>query len=53
MDLRHKLLGDDNYAMCHTLDLLDFIMKNCSSEVHDEVLSAEFLDVVKTVVTVG
>lgn len=53
VDLRRKLLDGDQYAMCHCLELLDFIMKNCSSEVHEEVLSAEFLAVVKTVVTVG
>ena len=53
MDLRRKLLDGDQYAMCHCLELLDFIMKNCSSEVHEEILSAEFLAVVKTVVTVG
>lgn len=53
VDLRRKLLDGDQYAMCHCLELLDFIMKNCSSDIHEEILSAEFLAVVKTVVTVG
>ena len=35
----------------HTLQALDSLMKNCASDVHSEVLSVEFMGVMKTVVT--
>ena len=37
--------------MYHTLLVLDSLMKNCASDIHSEVLSVEFLGVVKGVIT--
>ena len=50
-ELRRKLLDSEAMVVYHTLCVLDSVMKNCSSEVHSEVLSAEFMNVMKGVIT--
>lgn len=50
-DFRKRLLDNSGNVVYHTLLVLDSLMKNCASDVHSEVLSVEFLGVVKAVIT--
>ncbi len=50
-EIRRKLLDSNPTVAYHTLCVLDSVMKNCASDVHSEVLSHEFLAVVKEVIT--
>ena len=50
-EMRRKLLDSEPMVIYHTLCVLDSVMKNCASDVHSEVLSTEFMNVMKGVVT--
>ena len=52
-DIRKKLLDSDQYCVCHAVEVVDFVTKNCSAEVHKEVLSSDFLNVMKSVIMVS
>ena len=50
-EIRRKLLDPDPTVVYFTLLVLDSLMKNCASEVHSEVLSSEFMGVMKSIIT--
>ena len=50
-ELRKKLLDPNSTVVYYTLQVLDSIMKNCASDVHKEILSHEFMGIIKSVVT--
>lgn len=50
-EIRKKLLDSNPTVVYFTLCVLDSVMKNCASDVHSEVLSHEFLAVMKEIVT--
>ena len=50
-DIRRKLLDSDATVVYYTLLVLDSLMKNCASEFHSEVLSSEFMGVMKNIIT--
>ena len=50
-EFRKRLLDNSGNVVYLSLLVLDSLMKNCTSDVHAEVLSVEFMGVMKTVVT--
>ena len=50
-EIRRKLLDSDTTVVYYTLLVLDSLMKNCASEFHSEVLSSEFMGVMKNIIT--
>ena len=52
-DLRKKLTEGNQFSVCLTLEVIDFVMKNCSIEVRDEILGREFLSTMKNIVIVS
>ena len=50
-EFRKRLLDSSGNAVYLTVLALDSLMKNCASDVHSEVLSVEFLGVIKAVIT--
>ena len=50
-EIRRKLLDSDPTVVYYTLLVLDSLMKNCASEFHSEVLSSEFMGVMKSIIT--
>ena len=52
-DLRKKLTEGNQFSVCLTLEVIDFVMKNCSIEVRDEILGREFLSAMKNIVIVS
>ena len=50
-ELRKKLLDPNSTVVYYTLQVLDSVMKNCASNVHKEILSHEFMGIMKNVVT--
>ena len=50
-EFRRRLLDTDSKVVYYTLLVLDSVMKNCSTDVHTEVLSREFMNVMKGIVT--
>jgi len=50
-EIRRKLLDSDPTVVFYSLLVLDSLMKNCSSDLHSEVLSSEFMNVLKGVIT--
>ena len=50
-EFRKRLLDSSGNAIFLTLLALDSLMKNCASDVHSEVLSVEFMGVIKTIIT--
>lgn len=50
-EFRKRLLDGSGNTVYLTLLVLDSLMKNCASDVHSEVLSVEFMGIVKTVIT--
>ncbi len=49
-ELRKRLLDSDTTVVYYTLLVLDSVMKNCSTDVHSEVLSKEFMNLIKEVI---
>ena len=49
-EFRRRLLDKDSTVVYYTLLVLDSVMKNCSTEVHSEILSKEFVNVIKEVI---
>lgn len=49
-EFRKHLLDSDATVVYYTLLVLDSVMKNCSTDVHSEVLSKEFMNVIKEVI---
>ena len=50
-EFRKRLLDNSGNVVYLSLMVLDSLMKNCASDVHTEVLSVEFMGVMKAVVT--
>lgn len=50
-EIRKKLLDPNSTVVYYTLQVLDSVMKNCATDVHKEILSQEFMGVMKTVIT--
>ena len=50
-EFRKRLLDNNGTTVYHTLLVLDSVVKNCSSDVHTEVLTHEFMQIMKSVVT--
>ena len=50
-EIRRKLLDSDPTVVYYALLVLDSLMKNCASELHSEVLSSEFMGVMKSIIT--
>ncbi len=49
-EFRKRLLDNDPTVLYYTLLVLDSVMKNCSTDVHTEVLSKEFMNIVKEII---
>ncbi len=49
-EFRKRLLDNDPTVLYYTLLVLDSVMKNCSTDVHSEVLSKEFMNIVKEII---
>ena len=49
-ELRKKLQDTDGNCVYYTLLVMDSIMKNCGPDVHKEVLSQDFLSVIKGII---
>ncbi len=43
-EVRKRLLDSDGTVVYYTLLVLDSVMNNCSTDVHSEVLSKEFMN---------
>lgn len=50
-EFRKRLLDSSGNSVYLTFLVLDSLMKNCTSDVHTEVLCVEFMTVLKTVIT--
>lgn len=50
-EFRRRLIDNGGNVSYLTLLVLDSLMKNCASDVHSEVLSVEFMGVMKAIVT--
>ena len=50
-EIRRKLLDSDPTVVYYALLVLDSLMKNCASELHSEVLSSEFMGVMRSIIT--
>ncbi len=49
-EFRKRLLDNDSTVLYYTLLVLDSVMKNCSTDVHSEVLSKEFMNIIKEII---
>ena len=50
-EFRKRLLDNNGNTVYHTLLVLDSVVKNCSSDIHSEILTHEFMQIMKSVVT--
>lgn len=50
-EFRRCLLDKNSQIVYYTLLVLDSVMKNCSADVHSDILSKEFMQVMKGIVS--
>ena len=50
-DIKRRLQETSGIALYHTVIVVESLMKNCTSDLHNEVLTVDFLSVMKEVIT--